>query len=131
MLTKTRSDGILTCCCRERKMIFCSHYGRQWTSILDFPGGLVVKNLHASVGDMASMLGLGRIPHATEHLSPCAATTKPVLQLLRPASPEPMLCNRRSHRSAKARTRTKRVSSTCPKWRKPVYDNEHTAQPKK
>ena len=99
--------------------------------LLDFPGGLVVKNLHASVGDMASMLGLGRIPHATEHLSPCAATTKPVLQLLRPASLEPMLCNRRGHRSAKACTRAKRVSSTCPKWRKPVYDNEHTAQPKK
>ena len=46
--------------------------------LLDFPGGLVVKNLHASVAGTGSTFGLGRIPHATEHLSPCTTTTEPV-----------------------------------------------------
>ena len=45
--------------------------------LLDFPGGLVVKNLHANVAGTGSTFGLARIPHATEHLSPCT-TTEPV-----------------------------------------------------
>ena len=33
----------------------------------DFPGGLVVKNLPANVGDMDSIPGAWKIPHAAEN----------------------------------------------------------------
>ena len=45
----------------------------------DFPGGTVVKNPPANAGDTGLSPGLGKIPHATEQLSPCATTTEPVL----------------------------------------------------
>ena len=45
----------------------------------DFPGGAVVKNPPANTGDMGSIPGLGRSPHAAEQRSPCATTTEPVL----------------------------------------------------
>ena len=54
----------------------------------------------------------GKIPHATEQLSPCATTTElcavepashnygaHVPQLLNPTCLEPVLCNKRSHRN--------------------------------
>ena len=44
-----------------------------------FPGGSVVKNPPASVGDTGLIPGLGRFPHAVEQLSPCAIATEPVL----------------------------------------------------
>ena len=47
--------------------------------ILGFPGGAVVKNPPANAGDTGSSPGPGRSPHATEQLSPCTITTKPVL----------------------------------------------------
>ena len=48
--------------------------------ILGFPGGAVVKNPPANVGDMGSSSGPGR-SHlvAVEQLSPCATTTEPAL----------------------------------------------------
>ena len=36
----------------------------------DFPGGVVVKNPPANAGDTGSSPGPGKIPHATEQLSP-------------------------------------------------------------
>ena len=45
----------------------------------DFPGGTVVKDLPANAGDMGSSPSPGKIPRATEQLSPCATTTEPAL----------------------------------------------------
>ena len=45
----------------------------------DFPGGAVVKNPPANVGDTGSSLSPGRFPHAMEQLSLCATTIEPVL----------------------------------------------------
>ena len=45
---------------------------QQW----DLSGGAVVKNPPASAGDTVLSL-VGKIPHATEQLSPCATTTEP------------------------------------------------------
>ena len=42
-----------------------------------FPGGSVVKNPPANAGGFYPWSG--RIPHATERLSPSATTTEPVL----------------------------------------------------
>ena len=42
-----------------------------------FPGGTVVENLPANAEDMGSSPGKGKIPHATEQLSPCDTTTEP------------------------------------------------------
>ena len=49
------------------------------TSGRGFPGGSVVKNLPASAGVTGSIPGPGKIPHASEQLSPCATTIEPVL----------------------------------------------------
>ena len=45
---------------------------------LDFPGGAVDKNPPAKAGDMGSIRSLGRVHTASEQLSPCTTTTKPV-----------------------------------------------------
>ena len=45
----------------------------------DFPGGAVVKNPHASAGDIGLIPGPGRFPHATEQLSLCTTTSEPAL----------------------------------------------------
>ena len=45
----------------------------------DFPGGPVVKNWSGNAGEAGSIPGWGiKIPHATEQLSPHAATTEPM-----------------------------------------------------
>ena len=44
-----------------------------------FPGGSVVKNPPASVGDTGLIPGLGRLAPAIDQLSPCATATEPVL----------------------------------------------------
>ena len=73
-------QGGLTCCspwsCKKSR-------GHDWTELnwsppRGFPDGSVVKNALASEGDMGSMPGLGRCPHATEQLSPCACALEPV-----------------------------------------------------
>ena len=55
-----------------------SHPGSRVSSVKwvmkDFYGGPVVKNLSANAGDMGSIPGPGKIPHATEQLRPCAST---------------------------------------------------------
>ena len=43
---------------------------------LDFPDGPVVKNWLDNTGDTGSIPASRKIPHATGHLSPCAATTE-------------------------------------------------------
>ena len=55
----------------------------------DFPGGTVNKNLPVNAEDTGSIPGPGKMPHAVGQLRPSASTT------------EPMLCNKRSHRSEK------------------------------
>ena len=46
----------------------------------DFPGGLVVKNPPANVGDMGSIPGPGiKSPHVAGQLNPCATTIEPGL----------------------------------------------------
>ena len=46
----------------------------------DFPGGSVVKNPSYSTGNAGSILGQGtKIPHALEHLSPCAKLQSPCI----------------------------------------------------
>ena len=59
-----------------------------------FPGRPVVKNLLANAGDMGLISGLGR-----SHSRRATA----VLQLLKPSSLEPVLCNRISHRDEKTK----------------------------
>ena len=50
------------------------------TNVKGFPGGSVVKNPPASVGNTGSIPGQGtKTPHAKEQLSPCATTIEPVL----------------------------------------------------
>ena len=51
---------------------------------LDFPGGIVDKNLPVNKGDKGLILG----PHATEQPSVCAPTSEPECL-------EPVLCNKR------------------------------------
>ena len=59
----------------------------------DFPGGAVVKNPPANAGDTGSSPRSGKIPHATEQLSPYATTTESVLWSLRATTTEPMCHN--------------------------------------
>ena len=61
-------------------------------SMLDFPGGTVVKNSPASSGDKGLIPGLGRF-HMRESNS--------VSKLLSPCALEPVMCNKRSHCSEK------------------------------
>ena len=61
-------------------------------SFLGFLGGSVVKNLPANARYTGSIPGSGKIPHASEQLSPCATTTQPSLynrepQPLKPVCP--------------------------------------------
>ena len=46
----------------------------------DFPGGAVVKNPPANAGDEFEPWS-GKIPHATEKLSPCATTTQNKIEI--------------------------------------------------
>ena len=73
---------------------------------MDFPGGAVVKNPPASAGDTGSSSGLGRshMPQSNyarepQLLSLRSRTHEP--RLLKPVHLEPMLRNKRSHRSEK------------------------------
>ena len=48
------------------------------TTVRDFPGGPVVKNLSCNAGDLGSVLGSGtKIPHAAEQPSLHCTTTEP------------------------------------------------------
>ena len=46
---------------------------------MGLPWWQVVKNPPSNAGDTGSSPGLGRFPHAMEHLSPYATTTEPAL----------------------------------------------------
>ena len=48
-------------------------------SVVDFPGGPVVKNPPSNAEDMGSVPHPGRFPHATGQLSWCAASTESAL----------------------------------------------------
>ena len=62
-----------------------------------FPGTSVVKNPSADAGDRGSNPWSGKIPQASEPLSPCATATEPVLKSLGAKTTEPVLCNKRNH----------------------------------
>ena len=59
-------------------------------SLVDFSGGLVVKNPSANAGHTGSIPGLGRSPMLW-------GNSTHVPQLLSPHTLEPVLCNKRSH----------------------------------
>ena len=69
--------------------------------VSDLPGGTVVKNPHASAGDMGSIPWSGKIPQAAEQLSPCTTTTEarapraPALQQEKPPQSEAQALQRR------------------------------------
>ena len=46
---------------------------------VDFLGDSVVKTLPANAWEMDSIPDVGKMPHATEQLSPCITTTEPEL----------------------------------------------------
>ena len=54
---------------------------------IGLPGGSVVKNPPANAGHTGSIPGPGKIPHATEQLSPRVTTTEPVHQALQQEKP--------------------------------------------
>ena len=70
--------------------VFAINGGQEDSIFRDFPGGRMIKNLPANVGDMGLIPGLGKIPHAVGQLSPRAAATEACMV-------EPMFCNERSH----------------------------------
>ena len=51
----------------------------KFLSLLDFPGGSVVKNLPANAADTGSIPDPGKFPHSSEQLSLGATTVEPVL----------------------------------------------------
>ena len=55
--------------------------------MLDFPGGPVVKNPPANAGDIGSIPGSGKTPHAEEQLSPCTTTTEATCLALQQEKP--------------------------------------------
>ena len=72
----------------------------------DFPGGAVVKNSPANAGDAGSSPGPRRfhMPRSTEARAPQLLSLRSracEAQLLKPARLEPVLRNKRSHRSEK------------------------------
>ena len=77
---------------------------------LDFPGGIVVKNLPANTGDMSLIPGLGRF-HMLQSNYP------PVPQLLKPTHP-------------RARAPSLRVAPTHCSQRKPTQSNKDPVQQK-
>ena len=89
----------------------------------DFPGGTVDKNPPASAGDKGSVPGPRRSHMPRSNWSPHAATTQPVCL-------EPMLHNKRNHRSEKPVHRTWRVALLAPQLGQSPHSNEDPAQPK-
>ena len=69
------------------------------SQIWDFPGGSVNKNSPADTGN--TDLIPSKTPHALEPLSPCTTATGPVVLQLLKSSLQPVLPNKRSHRSEK------------------------------
>ena len=53
------------------------------------------------------------------------------LQLLKPANPEPVLCNKRSHLKEQPKRRNQEQSPLIPTREKPAHGNEDPAQPGK
>ena len=60
----------------NREMLVKGYKASVWKMIKDFPGSPVVKNPPANAEDGFNPWS-GKIPHATEQLSPWATTTEP------------------------------------------------------
>ena len=95
----------------------------EYKTILDFPGGPVVKNLHANAGNMGSIPDPGRsvMPrgnwtHAPQRLSLCPGACEPQLLSLRVL--EPVLCNKRSHGNEKLAHGQQRGAPSSPQSEK-------------
>ena len=82
-----------------------------------FPGGSMAKNLLANIEATSSIPGQGKIPHATEQLSPCAATTSLCLGAWEPQQLEPAH-SRVCAPQEKPAHHDQRVAPTHSSWRK-------------
>ena len=71
--------------------------------ILGFPGGSVVKNLHANAGDMGSFPSPGRSHRPWALFTPC---------------------NKRNHCIEKPEHRNQRAASTCRNWKRFAGSNK-------
>ena len=93
-------------------------------------GGASLMALPANMGDMGSIIRLGRFPYAAEQLSPCTTTTvAKCCSYWSPRALEPMLCNKRSHCSEKPMLQLH--SSPCSlQLEKSSCSNEGSVQPK-
>ena len=65
---------------KQRELDTECQVGFSNTWLQGFPGGSVVKNLPASVGDTGSIPESRKIPHASWQINPCTRITEPVLQ---------------------------------------------------
>ena len=78
LLTEKNTDQVAVCFSGRALLIMASsstgeNYGKKVN--MDFPGGPVVRNLPANVGEVGSIHGLGtKIPHAVGQLSLCMET---------------------------------------------------------
>ena len=98
---KGQSQGTRTCVAMDCELVSeCSGKGVTLPGkeallvicVEDFPQA--VKNLPANAGDTGLDPRSGKIPHGSEQLSLCTTTTEARV-------PEPVLCNKRSHRNEK------------------------------
>ena len=83
----------------------------------------MAQNLPFNAGDMGSVPDLGRSPmlwnseaHVSQLLSLCSRAQE--TQLLKPAHPRAMLCNKRSHCNKKPVDPYKRIAHAHCNWRK-------------
>ena len=92
---------------------------------MDFAGGPVVKSPSAGAGDRHRFKPWsGKVPHASEHRSPCATATEPsCCKCGSLCAGEPMLCSKRSHCDENP-TPQGRVAPTHCNWRKPVCNED-------
>ena len=71
-----------------------------------------------------------RVRSLVQEDSTCRGTARPLHHYWGPRTPEPVLCNKRSHCSEKPTHSSQRVAPACHSERKPVQSNRVPAQPK-
>ena len=97
----------------ENYSLFSKHYNnnKSKTKNMDFPGGLVIKNLPANAGNTGSIPGPGRL-----HMPVCHNHWVSAL--------ESALCNKRSHRNKNPEHGRSRVAPVHCNYRMPKGSNE-------
>ena len=68
---------IVVCIHSEQNMY--SFFFSKICTLEDFPGGAMDRNPPAGAGGFGFNPWSGKIPHATEHVSPCTTTPEPTL----------------------------------------------------